>query len=53
MCTTKVKCGECGWWDIGMKYGHQVRCTQCGAVIAPQNNESSLQPVLAVALAAK
>jgi len=30
MRNTTVKCRACGWWDLGMKYGSNTRCTRCG-----------------------
>ncbi len=41
MSTHHIACEQCGWWDMGMKYGTLTRCTQCGAAINPVSKESS------------
>ena len=45
MKVTSAKCKVCGWWDIGMKYGLQRQCTQCGAPLAKHTRDRNKRNV--------
>jgi len=31
------QCRECGWWDLGSKYGDVHTCDHCGATLLYTN----------------